>query len=93
MEAKDVLEAARKVAGKLTVEEIEAASARRLAWWSKFWEKSFIEIPDKEIERRWYATGLSSFGLVQPGGQSRPTPACGATGSPRIVRPGTAITT
>ena len=55
LDDKDFLAAAKKRAAELTVNEIDAAAARHAAWWSKFWARSFIEIPDKEIERRWYA--------------------------------------
>jgi hypothetical protein len=72
LDDKDLLVAARKRAAELTVSEIDAISARHRAWWSKFWEKSFIEIPDKEIERRWYAAlyvmaSCSREGKVAPG--------------------------
>ena len=72
LDDKDFLGAAKKRAADLTVSEIEAMSRRHLAWWSKFWEKSFIEIPDKEIERRWYAAlytvaSCSREGKVAPG--------------------------
>ena len=42
------------------VVELDAAgvavrTTRHRRWWSDFWSRSFIEIPDKEIEKRWYA--------------------------------------
>ena len=72
LDDQDFLAAAKKRAADLTAQEIEAISARHLAWWSKFWAKSFIEIPDKEIERRWYAAlyvmaSCSREGKVAPG--------------------------
>jgi alpha-L-fucosidase 2 len=72
LDDKDFLAAAKKRAAELTPSEIDAASTRHLAWWSNFWQQSFIEIPDKEIERHWYAglyvmASCSREGKVAPG--------------------------
>ena len=72
LDDKDFLATARKSAADLTGEKIDAVSARHLAWWREFWAHSFIEIPDKEIERRWYAAlytlaSCSREGKVAPG--------------------------
>ena len=47
-------------------------SARHQKWWAEFWARSFIEIPDQEIEKRWYAAlyvmgSCSRAGKVAPG--------------------------
>lgn len=72
LDDQDFLAAAKKRAAELTASEIDAAAARHAAWWSKFWGKSSLEIPDKEIERRWYAAlyvmaSCSREGKVAPG--------------------------
>jgi hypothetical protein len=43
------------------IEELDAARLGELAtqhaqWWNDFWLKSFVEIPDKQIENNWYAS-------------------------------------
>jgi alpha-L-fucosidase 2 len=72
LDDKEFLASARKRAAQLTLSEVDAISSRHLAWWSKFWQKSFIEIPDKQIERHWYAglyvmASCSREGKVAPG--------------------------
>lgn len=72
LDHKDFLGVAKQRAANLTASEVDAMSRRHLTWWSTFWEKSFIEIPDKEIERRWYAAlytvaSCSREGKVAPG--------------------------
>jgi hypothetical protein len=54
LDAKDPATAAKQLAVSLTPTKIAALSAAHHAWWSNFWARSFIEIPDKEIEKRWY---------------------------------------
>jgi len=66
------LEAARKRVASLSRKDIPALSAAHRAWWRSFWSKSYIEIPDKEIEKRWYAAlyvmgSCSRAGKVAPG--------------------------
>ncbi|MCX7048080.1 MAG: hypothetical protein NTX50_21670 [Candidatus Sumerlaeota bacterium] len=72
LDAADFVEAAKKRAATLTAQEIAALSTKHQAWWSDFWRRSFIEIPDKEIEKRWYAAlyiiaSCSRPGKVAPG--------------------------
>ena len=52
--------------------DIESCSSKHREWWNAFWSRSFIEIPDKEIEKRWYAAlyimgSCSREGKVAPG--------------------------
>jgi len=68
----DFLETARKAVLALRVRDIPAMSAGHRVWWKNFWARSFIEIPDKEIEKRWYAAlyvlgSCSRPGKVAPG--------------------------
>jgi hypothetical protein len=68
----DYLAAARKRVAALTPAQLERNSASHRGWWNSFWSRSFIEIPDKEIEKRWYAAlyvmgSCSRPGKVAPG--------------------------
>ncbi len=54
LNAKDHQAAARKRAESITLGEITHLYQTHLKWWGKFWSKSFIEIPDKLIEKHWY---------------------------------------
>ncbi len=51
---------------------VVAAWSRHIAWWQKFWSKSFIEIPDKTVQAWWYGSlyvlaSCSRQGNVAPG--------------------------
>jgi ligand-binding sensor domain-containing protein len=69
---KDPLLSARDLVAGLDKEKITAqANAHRL-WWRNFWNRSFIEIPDKTIEQFWYSSwyimaSCSRAGKVAPG--------------------------
>ena len=57
---------------ELTPQKVEALAGLHHAWWTAYWARSFIVIPDKEIERRWYAAlyamgSCSRAGKVAPG--------------------------
>ena len=72
LDAPDFLEAAIKRVSSLEAKDIPAMTGRHRDWWKSFWAKSFIEIPDKEIEKRWYAAlyvmgSCSKEGKVAPG--------------------------
>ena len=52
--------------------DVNARSASHLAWWNAFWGKSFVEIPDKNIEKEYYASlyllaSTSRSGEAAPG--------------------------
>jgi len=52
--------------------DVAASHEKHQTWWASFWKKSLIEIPDKEIEKRWYAmlyvmASCSREGKVAPG--------------------------
>lgn len=66
------LAAAKTQVADLTPEKIDTLAAQHRAWWAAFWARSFIEIPDQEIEKRWYAAlytmaSCSRAGKVAPG--------------------------
>jgi alpha-L-fucosidase 2 len=68
----DLLAAAKKRVLSLAAHDIPLLSAKHRQWWKDFWARSFIDIPDKEIERRWYAAlyvlgSCSRPGKIAPG--------------------------
>lgn len=72
LDAPDFSAAAKTSAAKFTPQMIDAQAARHRGWWREFWARSFIEIPDKEIEKHWYASlyalgSCSRAGRVAPG--------------------------
>ncbi len=72
LDAKDPRAAAEARTAELSPGAIDALVIRHRAWWSSFWSRSFVEIPDKEIEQRWYAAqyvmgSCSRAGKVAPG--------------------------
>lgn len=69
---KDPLVQAKEMVAGLTMENIAANTAAHRQWWSGFWSRSFIEIPDKTIEQCWYSSwyimgSCSRAGKVAPG--------------------------
>lgn len=63
---------AKKIATDFEAGSIADSVAAHHGRWSNFWSRSFIEIPDKEIEKRWYAAlyvmgSCSAPGKVAPG--------------------------
>lgn len=72
LDAADCFDAAKKAVDALGTKDIPVMTGRHREWWSRFWARSFIEIPDKEIEKRWYAAlyvmgSCSKAGKVAPG--------------------------
>ena len=51
-------QAAVRRASELGPESLDRVRAAHVAWWRQFWAKSFVEIPDKVLEQRYY---LSHF--------------------------------
>ncbi len=69
---KDPLADAKAQVGALNPAKLPAITASHQAWWKNFWNASFIEIPDKLIERNWYSglyvmASCSRAGKVCPG--------------------------
>ena len=57
---------------RASVESVNAAWSRHVAWWRSFWSQSFVEIPDKTVESWWYGSlyvlaSCSKQGNVAPG--------------------------
>ena len=72
LDAPEFLQTARKRVADLRPTDLDTLSARHREWWADFWAKSFIEIPDQEIEKRWYGAlyvmgSCSRAGKVAPG--------------------------
>ena len=72
LDAPAFTDAARQLVAALQPGDLVALSARHRQWWADFWSRSFIEIPDQEIEKRWYAAlyvlgSCSRAGKVAPG--------------------------
>jgi hypothetical protein len=72
LDASAFLEEAKKTVVSLQTKDISTMTVQHREWWKRFWSKSFIEIPDKEIEKRWYAAlyvmgSCSKAGKVAPG--------------------------
>lgn len=72
LDARDNLAAAKRCVAELTPQKLEALTAQHRAWWARFWGRSFIEIPDKELEKHWYGAlyvlgSCSRPGKVAPG--------------------------
>jgi hypothetical protein len=56
----------------LTQSNVDALYASHKAWWSNFWCRSFVEIPDKNVEAFWYGSlylmaSTSRSGEAAPG--------------------------
>ena len=72
LDARDDRAAALKRVSELRGSQIAQLTARHREWWTSFWARSFIEIPDKVIEQHWYAAlyilgSCSRAGKVAPG--------------------------
>jgi hypothetical protein len=67
LDARETLAAARKLVAGLTPKKIDKLTDRHRAWWTAFWARSFIEIPDQEIEKRWYAALYTMASCSRPG--------------------------
>jgi hypothetical protein len=72
LDAQEFLSTAKQRVAALQPKDLEALSARHQKWWAGFWAKSFVAIPDQEIEKRWYAAlyvmgSCSRAGKVAPG--------------------------
>ncbi len=72
LDADPPLPAARRETERLTPGRIAGMAAAHRAWWRRYWGRSFVEIPDKEIEKRWYGAlyvlgSCSRAGKVAPG--------------------------
>ncbi|MFO1521161.1 MAG: LamG-like jellyroll fold domain-containing protein [Kiritimatiellia bacterium] len=63
----DFAAAARARVAELDAAGVAARTIRHRRWWADFWSRSFIEIPDQEIEKRWYAALYVMASCSRPG--------------------------
>jgi hypothetical protein len=59
--------AARDLCSSMTLETLLSSIAAHRTWWQAFWDRSFIEIPDKTIEQSWYASWYTMACCSRPG--------------------------
>jgi len=69
---KDPLAEAKALVAALTPDKLTNLTSSHRRWWRDFWNRSFIEIPDKVIEQCWYSSwyimgSCSRAGKVAPG--------------------------
>jgi alpha-L-fucosidase 2 len=72
LNAKDFQKAAVDRVAGLQPDDMKKLSASHRKWWADYWARSFIEIPDKQIEKHWYGAlyilgSCSRAGSVAPG--------------------------
>lgn len=74
MDVEDPYKGAAELLDRFVSNGYEENLRTHCAWWEKYWEKSFINLPDKVVENLWY------FGLYQLGSCSRSEPHTGIAG-------------
>ena len=72
LDAREHLAAVKQRVAELGAKEISDSSIRHRTWWSEFWSRSSIRIPDQLIEKYWYGAlyilgSCSRDGRVAPG--------------------------
>jgi alpha-L-fucosidase 2 len=67
LDERDFLATARENLADLTPQKVEEVARLHRAWWTAYWARSFIVIPDKEIERHWYAALYALGSCSRPG--------------------------
>jgi alpha-L-fucosidase 2 len=55
----------------LTQQDVSNHNASHRSWWQNFWSQSFVEIPDKAIEKSWYGS-LYLLGSASRNGKFAP---------------------
>jgi hypothetical protein len=58
--------------GNLTQQDVNNHNAAHRSWWQSYWDQSYVEIPDKAIEKSWYGSlyllaSVSRSGKTAPG--------------------------
>ena len=72
LDARGGVSAAKKRAAEIEAADLAAMNTAHQQWWRDYWARSFIEIPDKLIEKHWYGAqyimaSCSRAGKVPPG--------------------------
>jgi alpha-L-fucosidase 2 len=63
--------AADSLVGQLTQQDVNNHNASHRSWWQGYWSQSYVEIPDKAIEKSWYGS-LYLLGCVSRSGKYAP---------------------
>jgi hypothetical protein len=59
------------VVQNLTQTDVNNHNASHRSWWSGYWQRSYVEIPDKSVEKSWYGS-LYLLGSVSRSGKTAP---------------------
>ena len=64
--------AADSLVGSLTQQDVDSHNASHRSWWQTYWSQSYVEIPDKAVEKSWYGSlyllaCISRSGKYAPG--------------------------
>jgi len=59
------------IVGNLTQSNVADHNASHRSWWSGYWAQSYVEIPDKAVEKSWYGS-LYLLGSVSRAGKYAP---------------------
>jgi alpha-L-fucosidase 2 len=57
--------------GTLSQTDVDNHKASHRSWWQNYWSQSYVEIPDKAVEKSWYGS-LYLLGCVSRGGKYAP---------------------
>ncbi|WP_225447953.1 hypothetical protein [Streptacidiphilus sp. P02-A3a] len=57
--------------GSLAQSDVNTLLAAHEAWWTSYWSQSYVEIPDKSVEKSWYGS-LYLLGCVSRSGDYAP---------------------
>jgi len=57
--------------GSLTQTDVNTHQSAHRSWWQSYWNQSFVEIPDKSIEKSWYGS-LYLLACVSRSGKTAP---------------------
>ncbi|MFI1092577.1 glycosyl hydrolase family 95 catalytic domain-containing protein [Streptomyces sp. NPDC020917] len=63
--------AADALVSSLTPADVSKLDRAHQAWWRRYWSKSYVEIPDKAVERSWYGS-LYLLGSAEHGNSYSP---------------------
>ncbi|MFI0941681.1 glycosyl hydrolase family 95 catalytic domain-containing protein [Streptomyces sp. NPDC021020] len=63
--------AADALVGSLTQGDVDSHQAAHRAWWQSYWSQSYVQIPDKAVEKSWYGS-LYLLGCVSRPGKYAP---------------------
>jgi len=59
------------IVGNLTQQDVANHNASHRSWWQGYWSQSYVEIPDKAVEKSWYGS-LYLLGCISRTGKYAP---------------------